>query len=40
MITAMADLLALTLIELTEALRTEKASPVDLMRDVFAAIDR
>src|SRR5260221_3550994 len=40
MITAREDGLARTLIELTEALGEEKASPVDVMRDVFAAIDR
>jgi aspartyl-tRNA(Asn)/glutamyl-tRNA(Gln) amidotransferase subunit A len=36
----MSDLLALSLIELTDALRTKVASPVDLMREVFLAVDR
>lgn len=36
----MSDLLSLTLVELTDALRAKRASPVDLMRDVLEAIDR
>jgi aspartyl-tRNA(Asn)/glutamyl-tRNA(Gln) amidotransferase subunit A len=35
----MNELLSLTLVELTETLRAKNASPVDLMREVFAAVD-
>jgi aspartyl-tRNA(Asn)/glutamyl-tRNA(Gln) amidotransferase subunit A len=35
----MSELLSLTLIELTEVLRAKKASPVELLRDVFTAVD-
>src|SRR3954464_7702384 len=35
----MSPLLSLSLVELVEILRSKKASPVDLMRECFAAID-
>ncbi|HEX7668604.1 MAG TPA: amidase, partial [Polyangiaceae bacterium] len=35
----MSDLLSLTLTELTETLKSKRASPVDLMKAVFAAVD-
>ncbi len=35
----MADLLSLTLLELAETLRAKRASPVELMHEVFAAVD-
>jgi aspartyl-tRNA(Asn)/glutamyl-tRNA(Gln) amidotransferase subunit A len=35
----MAELLSLSLVDLTEALRSKKASPVELMREVFSAVD-
>jgi aspartyl-tRNA(Asn)/glutamyl-tRNA(Gln) amidotransferase subunit A len=35
----MSDLLSLTLVELAAALRNKRASPVELMREVFAAVD-
>lgn len=36
----MSDLLRMTLVDLVATLRAKKASPVELMRDVFAAVDR
>src|SRR6476661_3257106 len=35
----MSELLSLTLVELSEVLRQRRASPVDLMREVFSAVD-
>src|SRR6185295_10347375 len=35
----MSDLLSLSLTELTETLKSKRASPVDLMKEVFVAVD-